>query len=959
MSSPYGIDVVRLTFTPGPDANYQITVASTDRDSGSHDFTWKPKDAKRMPLVELARATPNDVGFYDEMDDALRTRMRNASCVEIMLPPDPVAAIEWEALDAPLVIRRTKARAQRRHRLVVPLRVAVIGADEALVDSVAPRVIDTVASGLPPHSLEASQHAVGHLDELSTVLQSSYDIVHLVANCSPDAPDMLRFRDQTVSVADVMKAIPIGNPRLVFVQTAGTAQPTAAIAGLRVASQASHSAGPNYILHAGPIDDPSSVALVENVYGQAIKADFKLAKTPSFSRIAPCTSVVIAPERKSLLGLETALEHEQTRNAVVINDFVRLEQQAQFTADKRPGRILRAERIIPTTGGTEPHSMDQLNRWIESAQETSAAEQRLDAALKSTIPKDPAPQDRFPVASFFRCDPESGTRIPIPEDVTVATVEADERLEFDFWIDPIAGGIRSLGERGRFTPPADTIYPLQLRVTLWSDERILSFDRYESSIDVPAVGPSSRATFELIDYPDDARTAFFVFLQHSGELVGAFRVEARFTQKPERDITAQSIEQVFGAHNYFRFVEAPGTSSLVVLFARRAGQTHVFTLTPDGKPWARVGIADEALQESNRDLYREVTKLALAAAAKEHRHEPLEPDNEALAALAERGYVLFSDIFFVASEPGVAEFVKKTLFRLPAGSRVTIATDGETSRFVVPWGLLYLSDEFRQFPYTVRPENFLGLRYDVAVRPSVAPAPPPPMRDETRVGAAWLSRQDTNEVEKEIRKQFPPTGVVLERIRAQDSSLPALETQTFDLIHFYCHGHTRFPNEFQPTEFFNLFASHVQSIDPSLAPSEKTELATFLDKVRDAKDSLMYLDGGFVYRSSLASRVETLLGAPIVLLSMCESAQVTSSGAGFVTFFLSHGARAAVGTEGPTLWTLGRELDRLIMKRLFEGETIGTAFYAAKRDVAARNPLAVIYSLWGNRDARLPNVTTT
>jgi hypothetical protein len=395
------------------------------------------------------------------------------------------------------------------------------------------------------------------------------------------------------------------------------------------------------------------------------------------------------------------------------------------------------------------------------------------------------------------------------------------------------------------------------------------------------------------------------------------------------------------------------------LFARRAGQTHVFTLTPDGKPWARVGIADEALQESNRDLYREVTKLALAAAAKEHRHEPLEPDNEALAALAERGYVLFSDIFFVASEPGVAEFVKKTLFRLPVGSRVTIATDGETSRFVVPWGLLYLSDEFRQFPYTVRPENFLGLRYDVAVRPSVAPAPPPPMRDETRVGAAWLSRQDTNEVEKEIRKQFPPTGVVLERIRAQDSSLPALETQTFDLIHFYCHGHTRFPNEFQPTEFFNLFASHVQSIDPSLAPSEKTELATFLDKVRDAKDSLMYLDGGFVYRSSLASRVETLLGAPIVLLSMCESAQVTSSGAGFVTFFLSHGARAAVGTEGPTLWTLGRELDRLIMKRLFEGETIGTAFYAAKRDVAARNPLAVIYSLWGNRDARLPNVTTT
>ena len=116
----------------------------------------------------------------------------------------------------------------------------------------------------------------------------------------------------------------------------------------------------------------------------------------------------------------------------------------------------------------------------------------------------------------------------------------------------------------------------------------------------------------------------------------------------------------------------------------------------------------------------------------------------------------------------------------------------------------------------------------------------------------------------------------------------------------------------------------------------------------------MQLDGGFVYRSDLASTLGDFPRAPIVLLSMCESAQVTSYGAGFVSLFLNRGARAAMGTEGPTLWSLGRDLDLAVITRLMDGETIGDAFYGAKKEMVDKNPLALIYSLWGDRDARIP-----
>jgi CHAT domain-containing protein len=280
---------------------------------------------------------------------------------------------------------------------------------------------------------------------------------------------------------------------------------------------------------------------------------------------------------------------------------------------------------------------------------------------------------------------------------------------------------------------------------------------------------------------------------------------------------------------------------------------------------------------------------------------------------------------------------------------------------IVPWSLLYLDNGFRQFPHNVNLDSFLGYRYNLVVRPSIAlVAANGEPHKPVRMAAAWLSRPETKQLESTLETARQSNQITYQRVRASNYELPDLTSGEFDLIHFYCHGHTRFPDAFQPQDFVQLLQEHIQSVGPPPSEAPETELAQFLSKVKDAVDSLMYLDGGFVYRADLAKSLGHLRGAPIVLLSMCESAEVTASGVGFVTLFLRRGARAAIGTEGPTLWTLGRDLDTEVIEHLLRGESIGDALYSAKRKIAPVNPLALIYSLWGDRDARIAaNAETT
>jgi hypothetical protein len=60
-----------------------------------------------------------------------------------------------------------------------------------------------------------------------------------------------------------------------------------------------------------------------------------------------------------------------------------------------------------------------------------------------------------------------------------------------------------------------------------------------------------------------------------------------------------------------------------------------------------------------------------------------------------------------------------------------------------------------------------------------------------------------------------------------------------------------------------------------------------------------------------------------------------------------------IGTEGPTLWKLSREMDTQIVARLLDGQTISRAFYETRKELAKTNMLALIYTLYGDAGAKL------
>jgi CHAT domain-containing protein len=91
---------------------------------------------------------------------------------------------------------------------------------------------------------------------------------------------------------------------------------------------------------------------------------------------------------------------------------------------------------------------------------------------------------------------------------------------------------------------------------------------------------------------------------------------------------------------------------------------------------------------------------------------------------------------------------------------------------------------------------------------------------------------------------------------------------------------------------------------------------------------------------------------PIVVLNMCESAQVTPSlSEGFIPFFLEQGASAVVGTECPMTTSFGHPFAEALFYSLLRGDSLGEALLKARRKFLQPGefmaPLGLAYTLYG------------
>ena len=553
-------------------------------------------------------------------------------------------------------------------------------------------------------------------------------------------------------------------------------------------------------------------------------------------------------------------------------------------------------------------------------------------------------QDRYPVMSFY--DVGSGAEVAIANTTTLSAPPANHHLEFHFWIDSVKKGISPSGEWPSIQKPDCISYPLTFNVSVWSED--FRFTKLAGEITLQAVGQSEHAKFPISRLPEAPRWAeLFVFLQYESALVGAFRVQANITEVVERRAGALIWEHAYLASDWFRFEQMPSGSALTIFINKKEGALQIFTLKPKGNPWATLGPTESAIYDRNKEIYQEVQTLANRAARAMKDQSDFKFGKEA-KRLAQLGYPLFGDIFLhgLTEDPGI--FADEYVRNLPEGANLTIAISHVVQNLYLPWGLMYVRQPPFDFFDVPALDGFLGYRYNLTIRPSmvsygVAAKSELPIR----MGAAWLEHEQTGALREFFQPYEEAKKLTIEPIRAEGHTLPSLAKNEYDLIEFFCHGHTKLPGLFTSEETKKFLRGYADS-DSS---HEKTSLLAAID---ESTDSLVELSGGFITLTSLADVLKKPMpGRPIILLGMCESAQVSAAGTGFVPLFLRRGARAVIGTEGPTLWILSREMDTQIVKRLFDGQTISHAFYETRKELAKSNVLALIYTLYGDGGARL------
>jgi hypothetical protein len=442
--------------------------------------------------------------------------------------------------------------------------------------------------------------------------------------------------------------------------------------------------------------------------------------------------------------------------------------------------------------------------------------------------------------------------------------------------------------------------------------------------------------------------------------VAVFRIEALVTREPEEHVTAQILEHAYLATDWFRFKSASVGSAATIFLAKKAGHLQVFTLMDSEAPWGFLGANEESIYQLSEKIYRYLHHLSIEAAKEKEQGQELTFEKSA-TGLANLGYELFTTVFYSPqTSETVRVFMKNFFSNLPKESTVTIALNKDTGGFILPWGLMYdqrppslfsdsLSSFFGSLEAPPRQESFWGVRFNLVVRPwFTTERAPVAVHAPLRIGAAWYRHIETEKLRENLKELEDNKSITIKPLCAQNEAVPGLVSEEFDLIHFYCHGHSSLPGK-------DLDRSLVKDYETLAAVSSDEEVKRLFSAINQElpKPSFMLLEGGAATYPVLSQELDRLRGQPIVLLSMCESAQVTCAGAGFVTLFLDRGARSVIGTEGPTLWSLGREMDTQIIRRLLDGQSIGQAFSETRRSLVKKNVLALIYSLFGDANARL------
>jgi len=531
-----------------------------------------------------------------------------------------------------------------------------------------------------------------------------------------------------------------------------------------------------------------------------------------------------------------------------------------------------------------------------------------------------------------------------------------------------------LEEQVLFSGLKQAEYPLQIRIRVWSEDCV--FDKFQHAIKVPESGNSAEAWFPLTLTEEAVRrekAVIFLFADWKDDLIAAFRIEARVSRRSEfqQAVASQAVKCIFLSTDWFHFGDSPVERdqhpALTLYFRVDGNHFQVFTLAAAERPWGDIRGDLAEFRQLSRKAYRGLMGRALLAGMLAEAGKSLSFfDPRAMSRdLADIGWQIFARLFVIRADGNVDNLSRK-LQQLPVQSRLTIAIEGTEQVPPIPWGILYDTEVPSDDAISVRLERFWGMRFRLTVQPSYQQPLTGTVARPAKIGICYHNRDESREMESSL-EPFVSNGLLAKPVKltVSKSWIPGLLSERFDLLHFYCHGHTDLKDQEFSRELkmaFDRYRNSIRHVGPIPKRSEEEE---FLMHLSSGFESQIVSEGGTAKYSIMWNKMRSsggrtpLKGAPIVLLSMCESAQVSCAGDSFVTSFLEWGARSVVGTEGPNVWSVAREMDTRIIGSLLKGLPLRDAVWKARHELAPNNITALIYVAYGDGSATITTESTS
>lgn len=339
------------------------------------------------------------------------------------------------------------------------------------------------------------------------------------------------------------------------------------------------------------------------------------------------------------------------------------------------------------------------------------------------------------------------------------------------------------------------------------------------------------------------------------------------------------------------------------------------------------------LAQSVRDVWGKIieTKSAKQPIYQTGIDIPLRIGNSSLRKLAEAGFLLYKKIFYENADKQT-QAMGDILRKMAREEKLQIQIASE--RFFLPWGVLYMSDNLDH----VEPEMFLGLKHIIEHIPSqnnfsyfslsIDGTPKFTISlniDEgidEEAAARGIAKKVVGE-QVEFWNRLKAGGSVDLTVRgSSDELIEVLRNHSMSerLIYFYCHASAR-----------------MGSSKPSVTLGDGKRLST---------DELSMAEG----------KITSLTAAPLVFINACDSAELSPFFYDdFLNFFVSRGARGAIGTECKIPAIFATEWAERFFTRFLPGKSLGELFLDLRREFYFKhnNLLGLAYALYCDGDTQI------